>query len=148
MTMQILLVEDNPADMCLLKDLFEETGSDCALQWVTDGYEALDYVYHRNGYDNAKRPDVILLDLGLPRIDGYDVLKELKKTTDYATIPIIILTTSRNPLDRSQCERLGADGFLSKPYNLKGYEQLVQQLVNMEIPRVISRQREARVSSA
>jgi CheY-like chemotaxis protein len=135
--MNILLVEDNPADMRMLKDLLEEKPSSPVLNWVTDGYEALDYVCQRNEYREVTRPDVILLDLGLPRISGYDVLKKLKEEPTYAGIPIIILTTSRNPFDRSQCEALGADVFVSKPHSLKGYEALVQQLISQEFPRLM-----------
>jgi CheY-like chemotaxis protein len=106
------------------------------MEWVTDGHEALDYVYRRNEHTEASTPDVILLDLGLPRISGYDVLKNLKTDPAHATIPVVVLTTSRNPFDRSQCQALGADIFLSKPRSLKGYEALVVQLMSMELPKL------------
>lgn len=133
--MNILLVEDNPSDMRLLKELFEDRTGAPALDWVTDGHEALDYVFRRGEYENAAKPDAILLDLGLPRISGYDVLKQLKEHHDYSDIPVIILTTSRNPLDRDQCKELGADTFLSKPRSLDGYEALAEQLIALDLPR-------------
>ncbi len=129
-TLDILLVEDNRADAHLLTEFFIEKGSDASIQWVTDGYEALDYVYQRDAYKQAKRPDMIILDLGMPRISGYEVLKQLKENAQYSSIPTIVLTTSRNPLDRKQCTTLGADAFLSKPQSLKGYEELVDQLIH------------------
>ena len=143
--MNILLVEDNPADMRMLKDLFEESKKTPSLFWVTDGYEALDYIYQRNEYKGAALPDVILLDLGLPRISGYEVLKELKEQPHLAHIPVVILSTSCNPLDRKQCEAFGADVFFSKPHSLKGYEELVEQLSGLELPRLAaaSRQKQA-----
>lgn len=134
--MNILLVEDNPADMRMLKDLFEETAKPPTLAWVTDGYEALDYVFQRKEYTSATPPDVILLDLGLPRINGYEVLWELKQDPAHQSIPVVILTTSCSPLDKTQCESLGADIYLSKPHSLKGYEELVQQLSSMELPKL------------
>ncbi len=134
--MNILLVEDNPADMRMLKDLFEETPKPPTLAWVTDGYEALDYVFQRKEYKEAATPDVILLDLGLPRINGYEVLWELKQDPAYKSIPVVILTTSCSPLDRNQCESLGADVYLSKPHSLKGYEELVQQLSATDLPKL------------
>ncbi len=135
--MHILLVEDNPSDVRLLKDLMEEQGYQPSLHWVMDGHEALDYVMQKKPYGEATRPDIILLDLGLPRISGYDVLRKLKKDAKYAKIPIVILTTSRDPLDQKQCATLGADAFLSKPRNLKEYELLVEKLVHEYFPHLV-----------
>lgn len=128
--MNILLVEDNHADAQLLHELLAERDGAPKLHWVLDGYEALDYVMRRGGHANASKPDMILLDLGLPRISGYEVLKEIKEKPEYSGIPVVILTTSRNPLDREQCAALGADSFLSKPHNLRGYEELADKLIS------------------
>src|SRR5687767_4777264 len=105
----ILLVEDNSADAYLLSEGFAKTKNAPAVHWVQDGYQALDYVFKRKEYQNAARPDMILLDRNMPRINGFEVLKELKKNSALSTIPVIILTTSRDPLDHSQCKALGAD---------------------------------------
>lgn len=136
--MDILLVEDNPADVRLLKELLSEQEAAPNIQWVMDGHEALDYLLQRNEHKNAARPDYVVLDLGLPRISGYEVLKEIKEDPRFKNIPVIILTTSRNPLDRDQCNQLGADSFLSKPRSLKGFEDLVHQLVSLAFPRLQS----------
>ena len=117
------------ADAALLTEFLTERQDAPEIFWVSDGKSALDYVFRKGKYEQANRPDVILLDLGLPRISGYSALKELKHTPSFADIPIIILTTSRNPLDRSQCSALGADAFFSKPTNLQGYDALVKQLL-------------------
>lgn len=134
--MDILLVEDSSSDAYLLKELFTRKADAPEIHWVVDGYHALDYVYQRREYSHAKRPDVIVLDLNLPRISGYEVLKELKSTPPFADIPIIILTTSRSPLDHTQCAALGADMCLSKPHAIKEYEELVQRLINWANLRV------------
>jgi len=132
--MKILLVEDDSPDACVLVELLVEQEGVEDIFCVVDGYEALDYVYQREKYKNAWRPDLILLDLGLPRISGYAVLYELKKQPNFATIPVVILTASRNPLDREQCAKLGADCFLSKPHNFKEYEELAHKLATMNFP--------------
>ena len=128
--MDILLVEDNSSDAYLLKELFARNQNPPMIHWVVDGYHALDYVFKRREYEEASRPDIIVLDLNLPRINGYEVLKELKTNSPFADIPIIILTTSRNPLDHTQFKALGADICLSKPHGIKDYEELVQRLIS------------------
>ncbi|MDE3059927.1 MAG: response regulator [Pseudomonadota bacterium] len=135
--MDILLVEDNKSDAFLLKELFAKKSNAPEIHWVVDGYDALDYVFRRKQYQDAPRPDVILLDLKLPRISGYEVLKQIKSVPGYADIPVVILTTSLNPLDHTQCKALGADICLSKPYGLKDYESMVQRLMSWAALRVL-----------
>lgn len=127
--MDILLVEDNSADAYLLTAFLAEKKPAMEIHWVTDGYDALNFMFKRNEYTHAPKPDVILLDLNLPKISGCEVLKELKGVPDLANIPVIILTTSENPAERTQCRKLGADIFLSKPHNHKEFEDLVQRLM-------------------
>jgi len=129
MSMNILLVEDNSADAYLLTEMFAKKREAPEIHWVTDGYFALDYMFQRADYAQANRPDLILLDLNLPRINGYEVLKEIKDNAKFASIPVIILTTSRDPLDHAQCKTLGADMCLSKPHGIKDYERMVQLMM-------------------
>lgn len=137
--MNVLLVEDNSADAYLLTEFLGERDSLPLLRRVNDGSEALDYVYQRNGFDGEAQPDLIILDLGLPRLSGYDVLKQLKEDEKVAGIPVIVLTTSQNPIDEAHCVRLGADAFFSKPYSVEGYEELINQLVRVEFPRLMAK---------
>jgi len=129
-SMDILLVEDSSTDAYLLKEVLARKQYAPEIHWVIDGYRALDYVFQRREYQHAQRPDMIVLDLNLPRITGYEVLKELKNNADFATIPVVILTTSRDPLDHTQCKALGADMCLSKPRVIKEYEDMVQRMMN------------------
>src|SRR5690349_2382344 len=131
--MNILLVEDNSADAFLLTEMFSKREKRAKIHRVADGYDALDYLFQREQYGDARRPDIILLDLNLPRINGYRVLKELKENTPLAKIPVVILTTSRDPLDHTQCKALGADICLSKPHGLKGYEEMVERLMQWAV---------------
>lgn len=129
-------MEDNSSDAYLLKEIFARKQNAPDIHWVTDGYHALDYVFQRKQYQYALRPDVILLDLNLPRITGYEVLKELKDNPALSHIPIIILTTSRDPLDHTQCKALGADICLSKPHGIKEYEEMAQRLIGWAALRI------------
>lgn len=136
--MHMLIIEDNAADVALLAEFLAERDTVPEMHWVTDGTRALDYLHRSAPYENAVRPDLILLDLGLPRVSGYELIKELKSDERYANIPIIVLTTSRNPLDKQESSAIGADLFLSKPKDLSGYEALVSQLIDKEIPRLVA----------
>lgn len=127
--MNILLVEDNSSDAYLLKALLTEKQNAPEVHWVTDGHQALSYITQNSKMAGTQQPDLILLDLGLPRISGYDVIKDLKHKPSFASIPIVVLTTSRNPMDKEQCLALGADAFLSKPHNLREYEVLIDELM-------------------
>lgn len=135
--MRILLVEDSNADASLLKDFLAEEQDAPEIHWVTDGTEALEYLAKQGKYEGAQRPDVILLDLAMPRLGGYEMLKELKQKEHFADIPVIVLTTSYNPKDHHNCIGLGAHAFFSKPSDLQGYENLVQQWMQSEFRRLM-----------
>ena len=89
---QILLVEDNPGDVRLIREAFQEGQINNRLHTVTDGQEALDFIHRRVEYEDAPRPDIILLDLNLPRVDGEDVLHEIKHHPELKQVPVIILS--------------------------------------------------------
>lgn len=135
--MRILLIEDNPSDVRLLKEIMEEQGYKPSIDWVMNGDGALDYIFQRNDYAQAVRPDVVLLDLGLPGISGYEVLNEIKQHPNWTSIPVFILTASSHPFDQAQCQALGVAAFLSKPRSFKEYEALVHTLVHETFPHVV-----------
>lgn len=131
----ILLVEDNPADIALLEELLED-GYPVALYCTGDGHDASDFLHRRNHYSDAPKPDAILLDLGLPRVNGYELLQQIARSQHLCDIPVIVLTTSRDPKDRELCMSLGAYDFISKPYNLEGYELIVDHLASVVFPEL------------
>ena len=92
---EILLVEDNPGDVLLTKTAFEQAKISHNISAVEDGEQALDYLNKRDGYENATRPDLILLDLNMPKKDGREVLAEIKKDENLKRIPVIVLTSSQ-----------------------------------------------------
>lgn len=112
---QILLVEDNPGDVRLTKEAFEHGRIENDLHVVTDGVDALEFLHQRGGYDDAPRPDLVLLDLNLPRKNGDEVLEELKADPDLRSIPVIVLTSSKAEEDIARSYDLHANAYLTKP---------------------------------
>ncbi len=133
----VLIVEDNPADWYLWKELFSETENVPNVHWVKDGTEALDFIAKRHEYGHAALPDIIMLDLSLPRIDGYQLLQLLKNDARAAHIPVIVCTTSKADSDRNQCSDLGAILFLTKPPGLDEWQKMASHLADNEFPKLV-----------
>ncbi|NKE34391.1 response regulator [Natronococcus sp. JC468] len=112
---QLLLVEDNPGDVRLTREAFKQGRIDNDLHTVSDGSDALDFLHQRGEYEDAPRPDLILLDLNLPRKDGEEVLAELKDDPELQSIPVIVLTSSRAEEDIARSYELHANAYLTKP---------------------------------
>lgn len=124
MNVNILLVEDNRADQRVTQEAFKRGHVQNNLVIVNDGLEALDYLYQRGQFAGAPRPDLILLDLNMPRLDGRAVLEKIKNDSVLKRIPVIILTTSDTEIDILQSYDLHANAYITKPVD-------VQQLVNV-----------------
>jgi len=128
---QILLVEDNRMDVELTLDAFREARLANAINVVHNGEEALNYVFGRAEYgdrDKYPLPDMILLDLNMPRVDGFEVLRQLKATPIIKRIPVIILTSSREDGDRALSYDIGANSYLVKPVSFEGFLHVVRQI--------------------
>ena len=124
--MNILLVEDNEDDILITERAFKEVKIENNLYVVRDGQEALDFIYHKGEYSDKKRypvPDLILLDIKMPKIDGFQVLEELKKDLEYMRIPVIMLTSSKNQEDIVKSYQNHAASYIQKPIN---YEEFVE----------------------
>jgi FOG: CheY-like receiver len=129
--MTILLVEDNPDHAELVKRNLEDFQVANHIYHVEDGEAALDYVYRRGTYsDHNKfpRPDVILLDLRLPRIDGLEVLKQIKRDLTLQAIPVVVLTTSDAEKDLAQAYEYHANSYVTKPVNFENFSRLLRDL--------------------
>jgi chemotaxis family two-component system response regulator Rcp1 len=122
----ILLAEDNPADVYLIRQAILKHNKTLNLEMivVTDGELAIDFILRRGRFARACRPDLIVLDLNLPKSDGVDVLRCVREQPDLSNIPVIVLTSSDSANDRSIAEQLGADCFLTKPSDLDAFMAL------------------------
>lgn len=118
----ILCVEDDPDDRLLTEDALREAGMDSNLNFAVDGADALDYLYRRGVYEgqNTPWPDLILLDLNLPKLDGREVLREIKSSTQLRRIPVVVLTTSKAEADIVCTYDLGVNSFITKPVTFRG----------------------------
>jgi two-component system, chemotaxis family, response regulator Rcp1 len=124
----VLLVEDNPGDVRLTKEAFFEANLSIRLHVASDGVEAMAFLRREKAHARAPRPDIILLDLNLPRMDGREVLSHIKADDDLKTIPTIILTTSEAEADIVKSYQLQANCYLVKPVQLEAFESLVKSI--------------------
>jgi CheY-like chemotaxis protein len=124
----ILLVDDNPADVDLAREALQENLHRIRVESVGDGEEALSFLNRRGIHAEKPRPDLVILDLNLPKKDGRAVLAEVKADADLRTIPIVVFSTSRSTPDIGRSYELGANCYVSKPGNLKDYLSAVQSI--------------------
>jgi len=125
---EILLVEDNPGDYRLTQEALREGKVYNNLHWAQDGVEALEFLHQRGKYANVPRPDIILLDLNLPKKDGRQVLSEIKSDEDLRPIPVVILTTSQAEEDVLRSYDLHANCYVTKPVDLEKFIVVVQSI--------------------
>ena len=136
MPMHVLLVEDSPGDVRLTQEAFREANRSIRLHVATDGVEAMAFLRHEGGHVDAPRPDIILLDLNLPRMDGREVLAKIKADDDLKTIPIVILTTSDSETDIVRSYQLHANCYLNKPVQFEEFESLVKSINDFWLTKV------------
>ncbi len=126
--MQVLLVEDNPGDVRLTQEAFKDAKMHLELHVVPDGQEAMEFLRREGRYAQSPRPDLVLLDLNLPRKDGREVLADLKSDPDLMSIPVVILTTSTSDVDIQRTYLLHANCFISKPVDMEGFLTVVKSI--------------------
>jgi chemotaxis family two-component system response regulator Rcp1 len=127
---EILLVEDNPGDAELAREGFAECRVANNIHVAEDGEEALDFLYRRGKFGDALRPDVILLDLNMPRKNGKEVLKIIKEDEDLCDIPVVVLTSSAAEQDIIKSYKLHANCYIIKPVNLGKFLEIVKAIEN------------------
>jgi CheY-like chemotaxis protein len=132
----VLLVEDSPGDVRLTQEAFRYADPQIDLRVAVDGVEAMAYLRREGVHVNASRPDFILLDLNLPKMDGREVLAHIKEDNDLKTIPTVILTTSDAEADVVTSYKLQANCYLSKPVQLEEFESLVKSVNDFWLTRV------------
>ena len=127
-SIEILLVEDSPSDTALTIEALKQGKIANRLSHVEDGVEAMDFLKQRGKYEKAARPDLIMLDLNLPRKDGREVLSEIKNDPDLRIIPIIVLTTSRSDKDILQSYQLNCNCYITKPVDFTQFIDVVKTI--------------------
>jgi two-component system, chemotaxis family, response regulator Rcp1 len=125
---EVLLVEDDPGDVILTQEGLRASKLHINLHVVDNGEKALAFLHHAPPYEDAPRPGLIILDLNLPRVNGMEVLKEIKSNEALQTIPTVILTTSRAEEDVVRSYKLGANCYVSKPLNLDEFVKVVSSI--------------------
>jgi chemotaxis family two-component system response regulator Rcp1 len=133
---QVLLVEDSPGDVRLTQEAFRDANGSIILHVATDGVEAMSFLRHQGPNVHVPRPDLILLDLNLPKMDGREVLAHIKADESLRTIPTVILTTSEAEADIVKSYQLQANCYLSKPVQLDAFESLVKSINDFWLTKV------------
>lgn len=129
----ILLVEDNPGDVRLTREAFDEARVENDLFAVSRGSEALEYLNQRGEYADADRPGIVLLDLNLPGMSGFEVLTRIKDTAELREIPVIVLTSSQAEEDVDRCYREHANAFMTKPIDADEFVDVARTIGNFWI---------------
>ncbi len=125
---EVLLVEDNPVDVIVTNEALRDAKIANHLHIAADGVEALDFLFRRDKFVDAPRPDLILLDLNLPKKDGREVLAEIKNDADLKRIPVVVLTTSESESDIFKSYQLHANCFITKPVGLEQFSKIIQSI--------------------
>jgi CheY-like chemotaxis protein len=124
----VLLIEDDPGDILITREAFEHYKIHNTLHVAHDGQEGLDFLYQRNSHESAPRPDLILLDLNLPKYDGRQLLEQIKSDPDLCPIPVVVLTTSAAEEDILRSYRLHANAYVTKPVGFNEFMEVIRQI--------------------
>ena len=125
---EVLLIEDDPGDVLITREAFEHHKIHNTLNVARDGQEGLDYLYQRESHKGATRPDLILLDLNLPKYDGHQLLEKIKSDPDLCHIPVVVLTTSAAEEDILRSYRLHANAYVTKPVGFEQFMNVIRQI--------------------
>lgn len=123
--MKVLVVEDNPNDVTIIKRAMRKSEVKCELYFARDGEEALDFLHREGEFEDVPRPDLVLLDLNLPKINGLEVLSKIKEDERLRRIPVIVLTISEREEDMVKAYDSGAASYMTKPVDSKDFERLI-----------------------
>ena len=124
----VLLIEDDPGDQLITREAFEHNKIRNKLHVAHDGEEGLDFLYQRGAHKNAPRPDLVLLDLNLPKYDGRQLLERIKSDPDLSHIPVVVLTTSSAEEDILRSYKLHANAYVTKPVDIDQFMHAVRQI--------------------
>lgn len=129
----ILLVEDNEGDIVLTTEALEDGKITNSISVVRDGWEAIQYLEKNEGYEDAVTPDLILLDINLPKVNGHEVLKHIKSSSDLKQIPVVILTTSSDKVDIEKSYKNHTNCYITKPVDVDNFMEAISAIENFWI---------------
>lgn len=138
-SIDILMVEDNPTDVRLTEEALNGAKMLNSLSVVGDGEAALDYLYQRGRYASVERPDLVLLDLNLPALDGREVLRIMKSDENLKTIPVVVLTVSNSEADMLRSYNLGANCYVTKPVDFQRFIEIVRSINDFWLTALVLR---------
>ncbi len=124
----ILFIDDDEDDFLILRGIFKEFSSDIELQWVRDGEEAINYLTQQGNFKDAEKPLLILLDLNMPKLNGEEVLRQIRNHESLRYIPVVVLSNSMNKKDVMTAYELGGNSFIRKPAGYKELREMAQTL--------------------
>ncbi|MBB5162787.1 response regulator [Mycobacterium sp. AZCC_0083] len=127
-TIDVLLVEDDPGDVLITREVLEHNTINSIVHVASDGQEGLDFLYKRGAHADAPQPDLILLDLNLPKYDGRQLLEQIKSDADLCHIPVVVLTTSSAEEDVLESYKLHANAYVTKPVDVDQFMRAVRQI--------------------
>lgn len=128
---EILLVEDSPADIALTEEALKDSGLESQLSVVTDGEQAIEYLHRRGRFSAAHKPDIILLDLNMPKKNGHEVLSEMKDNPELEAIPVVVLTVSQAEEDIVRALGLKMNYYLNKPVNAQKLTPILTTIIDL-----------------
>lgn len=126
--LDVLVVEDNPGDINILEEALETSAFPCSYAVVNDGEAAVNYLGQRDEYASVSRPDLVLLDLNVPKVPGRDVLEEIRTGCEMDSVPVVVFSGSKTPDDVQETYELGADGYFTKPVDPMEFMSLVRSV--------------------
>jgi two-component system response regulator len=127
--MEILLIEDSVIQALIISELLKDNNSKYNLTILNDGEKAINYLFRKGPYKNVPLPDIVILDLNLPKVNGFDILSEIQKHEELRNVKVVILTSSEDEDDKSRARQLGALEYFIKPFVFTEYQQIIDQIV-------------------
>jgi CheY-like chemotaxis protein len=135
---QILLIDDHPSDAKLFEHAMEQSVTRAKVYWVATAEEGLEYLRREGRFAGVSRPKLVVADLNMPAMDGFEFLRQARANTELSTVPIVIFSSSRAPKDVARAYRLGANSFITKPMSLEAFVATIATLVRYWLDIAVS----------
>jgi len=142
--LSLLVIDDSAADALMIGTLLKQSGYPVSVRTVSDGETALDFLLRRGPYSGEPLPDVVILDVNLPRRNGFEILREIRQQADLKDFPVFMLTGSRSREDMEKGRSLDVASFITKPHHLEEFEEIIRKFLNVDVPRILKERQRKR----